>query len=208
MQPLPIGNMQKEELYRLLENPGLMNGETLHGLKTIVDEFPYFQTGWVLYLKNLKMVDSPEYETILKSVAVRVSDRKKLYKWLNTEVNTPVFTAFENLNSGIPSFQLTGDGESVKSNSLIDKFLSSNLGIHPRKYMEEENSPDDLQKDILEKSISENDEMITETLAMIYFQQKKYDKALESFQKLSLKYPEKSAYFASRIEEIEKLKNI
>lgn len=205
MQPLPIGNMQKEELYRLIENPGLMNEETLHGLKTIVEDFPYFQTGWVLYLKNLKMVDSPEYETVLKSVAVRISNRKKLYKWLNTEVNSPVFTSFENSNSGIPSFQLTDNGESAKSNSLIDRFLSSNSVIHSRKYMEEENSPDDLQNDILEKSISENDELITETLAMIYFQQKKYDKALESFQKLSLKYPEKSAYFAAQID---KIKNI
>jgi len=57
---------------------------------------------------------------------------------------------------------------------------------------------------VLKNSVAEPDEMVTETLAMIYFQQKKYDKALEAFQKLSLKYPEKSAYFASRIEEIEK----
>jgi tetratricopeptide (TPR) repeat protein len=208
MQLLPTGNMQKEELYYFIENSGLMNVETVHELKSVVEEFPYFQTGWLLYLKNLKTINSSEYETVLKSVAVRVPNRRKLYKWLNSEVNLTDYTLFENPNSGIPSFQLKDDGEPVKSNSLIDKFLSSNPGIQPRKNLEEANASDDHQNEILEKSLSESDDIVTETLAMIYFQQKKYDKALESFQKLSLKYPEKSVYFASRIEEIEKLKNI
>ena len=57
---------------------------------------------------------------------------------------------------------------------------------------------------MISKSLSESDELITETLGNIYFQQKKYDKALDAFKKLSLKYPEKSVYFAARIEEIEK----
>ena len=208
MQPSPTGNMQMEELYLYIENPGLLNGDTLHELKEVVEQYPFFQTGWMLYLKNLKMLNSSEYENVLKSVAVRVPDRRKLYKWLNTEVVSTGYSSPENSNSGIPSFHLTDDSEPVNSNSLIDKFLSSNPGIQPRKNLEEINASENHQNEILEKSLSENDEIVTETLAMIYFQQKKYDKALEAFQKLSLKYPEKSAYFASRIEEIEKLKNL
>jgi len=208
MQPLPTGNMQQEELYRYIENPGLLNGETLGELKSLVDAFPYFQTGWLLYLKNLKMVNAPEYETVLKSVAVRVPNRKKLYKWLNTEVHTKDFPSFASTENGGPSFHLEDSVDRGKTNSLIDKFLSSSPSIQPRKNTEEITSSDDQPDEILEKSLSESDEIVTETLAMIYFQQKKYDKALEAFQKLSLKYPEKSAYFASRIEEIEKLKNI
>ncbi|HKI89826.1 MAG TPA: tetratricopeptide repeat protein [Draconibacterium sp.] len=200
--------MQKEELYRLIENPGLLNVETLHELKELVGQFPFFQTGWMLYLKNLKMVNASEYETVLKSVAVRIPNRKKLYKWLNNEARTPVFTSFKNTRESFHSFQLEDDSESTKSNSLIDKFLSSHATIQTRKNTEEEKFSERQQKEILEKSLTESDEIVTETLAMIYFQQKKYDKALESFRKLSLKYPEKSAYFASRIEEIERLKNI
>ena len=44
-------------------------------------------------------------------------------------------------------------------------------------------------------------------VANIYYSQKKYDKALSAYKNLSLKYPEKSIYFASRIEEIEIVKN-
>ena len=61
-------------------------------------------------------------------------------------------------------------------------------------------------KDVSSRSVAENDELITETLAAIYYQQKNYEKAQEAYQKLSLKYPEKSVYFASRIKEIEVLK--
>ena len=63
------------------------------------------------------------------------------------------------------------------------------------------------QKKVAEKSVQENEEIITETLANIYLQQKNYKKALDAFEKLSLKYPEKSVYFASRIKEIEEIKN-
>ena len=63
-------------------------------------------------------------------------------------------------------------------------------------------------KEVVENSTSENDEIITETLANILLQQKNYEKAQDAYRKLSLKYPEKSVYFATRIKEIEKIKNI
>ena len=47
--------------------------------------------------------------------------------------------------------------------------------------------------------------LYTETLAQIYAQQGYYQQAIEVYSKLSLLYPEKSAYFASRIEKIKEL---
>ena len=45
--------------------------------------------------------------------------------------------------------------------------------------------------------------LMTETLARVYLEQKKYKKALQAYKILSLKYPEKSTFFADRIKKIE-----
>ena len=46
---------------------------------------------------------------------------------------------------------------------------------------------------------------MTETLAKILVQQKKYNKAVKAYKILSLKYPEKNTFFASQINEIKRL---
>lgn len=43
--------------------------------------------------------------------------------------------------------------------------------------------------------------VVSETLADIYFQQEKYELAKQAYEALSLKYPEKSVYFAARLKE-------
>ncbi len=81
---------------------------------------------------------------------------------------------------------------------LIDKFIESN----PRLVPKEENKP---QVDISEDSVKEHDGIFTDTLARIYVKQGYYSKAIFAYEKLILKYPEKSDYFAGQIEAIKKL---
>lgn len=54
------------------------------------------------------------------------------------------------------------------------------------------------------ESLLENEELVTETLAKIYALQGNINKAIRAYQILSLKYPNKSAYFASLIEDLRK----
>ena len=60
--------------------------------------------------------------------------------------------------------------------------------------------------DFSKDSSQEKKPVITELMANIFINQSKYDQAIEIFEKLILKNPEKKDYFAAKIEETEKLK--
>lgn len=53
-----------------------------------------------------------------------------------------------------------------------------------------------------EASIIDREDFVTETLAKIYFRQGYYEKAIKSYEILSLNNPEKSTYFADQIKKI------
>ena len=61
-------------------------------------------------------------------------------------------------------------------------------------------------EDLSEKSLVSQDELMTETFAKVLMKQKKYNKALEAYQILGLKYPEKNSFFTDQIKKIRKLK--
>ena len=57
------------------------------------------------------------------------------------------------------------------------------------------------------KSAEDQDQFVTETLARIYIDQMLYHKAINTYKKLMLKFPEKSRYFADQIEQLERKTN-
>jgi hypothetical protein len=88
----------------------------------------------------------------------------------------------------------------LSSQDLIDRFIKSSPTL-------ERMTLPEIQpvKDLSETSAEEKGLFITETLAKIYINQGYYSRAINIYEKLSLQYPEKSAYFAGRIERINDL---
>ena len=87
---------------------------------------------------------------------------------------------------------------------LIDDFLEKNPKIIPMK--KTDITPIQVSSNFSHNS-EEYSDLMTETLAQIYIEQRKYDKAIKAYKILILKYPEKNSLFANRIKGIENLKN-
>ena len=89
------------------------------------------------------------------------------------------------LPSNIPQFE-----------SILDKFIRENPSISRLKA--EFYNPANVAK----QSVEEDEDLVTETLANIYYQQGAYKKAIRAYEKLCLIYPHKMSLFASLIQKI------
>ncbi|RYJ39701.1 hypothetical protein NU08_1370 [Flavobacterium anhuiense] len=86
--------------------------------------------------------------------------------------------------------------ERQKKAEIIDKFIENNPKISPIK-------PGNSTPIVpIESPPEDNSYLMTETLARVYLEQKKYTKAIQAYEILILKYPEKITFFADRISDI------
>ena len=81
---------------------------------------------------------------------------------------------------------------------LLDKFIENKPKIVP-------NEDSGAKVNIKESIKMDKNELMTQTLAKVYLEQKKYKKAIQAYKILSLKYPEKSGFFADQIRAVKKL---
>jgi predicted Zn-dependent protease len=87
-----------------------------------------------------------------------------------------------------------------EESELIDSFIETQPTIKAEK--NKFFSPTETAK----TSLIENNELVTETLARVYLEQEHFNKAIQAYKKLSLKYPKKSSFFADQINLINDLK--
>ncbi|MBC9795914.1 hypothetical protein IBL28_08050 [Sinomicrobium sp. FJxs] len=109
--------------------------------------------------------------------------------------NTPL----EGGQGGVSQEKSTSDQS--RKFKLIDKFIKANPKIVPRADRNKEAPAIDLSKN----AQVEKEGLMTETLAKVYLEQKRYKNAIQAYKILSLKYPEKSGFFADQIKAIKKL---
>lgn len=114
------------------------------------------------------------------------------------QIERKVEESEKNRSNGAEDEELKQKKEHRKG--LIDKIIEQNLG--PIKMNKDSKFFVAEQK--AKESLLENEHLVTETLAKIYALQGNINKAIRAYQILSLKYPNKSVYFASLIENLKK----
>jgi hypothetical protein len=88
---------------------------------------------------------------------------------------------------------------------LMDAFVENLPDLKKRKLKKSEMIASPEFEDAEEPS--QGISLVTETLAKVYIKQGHFKKAIQAYEILWLKYPEKSSFFASRISDIKKLSN-
>ena len=104
--------------------------------------------------------------------------------------------------------QLTGGDE---QDELINKFIAEQRQLGQQAAQTPvvnpvgEQEKAEIAEDIIDNPTETDESMLSESLAKMYIARHKYSRALEIIKELSLKYPEKSIYFADQIRFLTKL---
>jgi len=178
----------QSKLFNLITTQTLSNNDTI--LDTQVVGFETLDISQSKLEKNKFAEPEKGFEEILeigKPLEFKSNESHSFNEWLQLGKFKPIIR------------DKSKKKQSVKFD-IIDKFIAANPKIKP-----------------IEKNISENStlnfettdysNLMTETLAQVYLEQKKYKNAIKAYQILSLKYPEKSGFFADRIKAIKLLEN-
>ena len=149
--------MNKETFAKYISNPSLLDNDSLPEIKAMLDEFPYFQSAWVLYIKNLHTIKDIRYESKLKTACAYISDRKHLHDILKgiavkkqdlasqPEENTAIVQP-QNIESQQEEIQVTEISESSNlqiiesSNSEPEEHETRNQEIQKPETEEKESS--------------------------------------------------------------------
>jgi len=141
-------------------------------------------------------IDSLEEKLeIGKPLGFSKNEKHSFQEWLQLSRIQPIVRENETEES---SENTEIDEAKKKKGALIDKFIQSNPKISPIK-------PGAAPVVNLDINKEDNSSLMTETLAKVYLEQKKYQKAIQAYEILILKYPEKSSFFADRISDIKLL---
>jgi hypothetical protein len=107
--------MEKENLYRLMGNTKLLDTSTLEMLAKVVEDYPYFHTGRLLFTKNLEMTNSDRFGDELGRSAVLCADRRKLFYLIYKENYRKFLEQPEEIHSNSKD----------RTEALLDTFLTS-----------------------------------------------------------------------------------
>ena len=162
------------------------------------DSMPYSFLWW------LHKTRKEHADTYQPYVDFKLDTNRSIKKTSGPELNQQMIENIFHLQSPLDELERKATPQTVsfdlkrKEEEIIEKFIRDEPQIHPP-------SPDKLDlENKARKSAEDPNDLVSETLAAIYTEQMLFHKAIDTYQKLSLKFPEKKGYFADQISELQK----
>ncbi|MDG1037832.1 MAG: hypothetical protein P8O89_02685 [Polaribacter sp.] len=176
-------NYQKEDIHqqiseKITEEKLINKAESVN--KTSIDKPIKFNEKTI----DEDVIKATESLEIGKPISFSSTENHSFSEWLQISSRKPIVRKSNEIYR-----------ETDEKGDLINKFIQNNPKIKP------------LAKDkkiaIPVKKNKPDSSLMTATLAKVYLEQKKYENAIQAYRILSLKYPEKSSFFADQIKRIQ-----
>jgi tetratricopeptide (TPR) repeat protein len=136
--------------------------------------------------------ESEDKLAIGKPLDFSKNEKHSFQEWLQLSRTQPI----DRTNDAIKNTkEVQKEKNKKKKSAIIDKFIEASPKISPIKHGVAPTARIDINKE-------DHSYLMTETLARVYLEQKKYQKAIQAYEILIMKYPEKSSFFADRITDI------
>lgn len=191
------------------------------------NRYPYCALLQVMDILSDKATGTSQwFDRFLPKTALYLLDKDKFEHYLNhvklTEIQTPAdLKAKEQVEQAKKQEYSASEPEAYDIMKEINSYQEVSFKTAPKsvilsKFLETGNyKPEDLGEaeavsveDLGKKSVKVDESLDTETLAVVFEKQGKFDHAISVYEKLIAKYPEKSSTFAIRISELKmKLEN-
>ena len=199
--------ISKDKFSQLIIEPIKISINETFAVKNIVKEYPYFQAARIIELIGLKKHNSIRFNKVLKDCSLFSNERGILREIIefdkfssskpDRKKDNEVLSSEKTKNSFIEWLKITNSVSKNNNKNLIQNFLKSNPTLLDKNKISKNNLADEFK---LNKK-----EYMTETLAKLYFEQKKFKEAIKAYEVLSLKYPEKISLFANHIKTIKSI---
>ena len=199
--------LDKNKISEIFINPTNISLDETIAFGKLAKKYPYFQIAKIVELYGLKKHNSIDLKKSIQDCALLTSNRSilreiiefnQLIKDKKEEFKKEVLLSDQKTKKTFLKWLSKTNFESNYddnlSNSLIEKFIESNPSMNLKNKSSKINLANEFE--ITEK------QYMTETLAKKYVEQQKFNEAIQAYEILCLKYPEKISLFAIQINEL------